>query len=79
MALLAGLALAIAPWTIRNYVVHGGRFVLIATNGGPVFYSGNSMNGNPAEGGKYHGEAYARLSAWCPDEIDRSLPGRLGR
>ncbi len=80
VALLAGLALAIAPWTLRNYLVHGGRFVLIATNGGPVFYSGNSMNGHPAEGGKYHEEAYARLSAWCPDEIQRDKLGyRLGR
>jgi 4-amino-4-deoxy-L-arabinose transferase-like glycosyltransferase len=31
----------IAPWTIRNYNVHG-RVVLIATNGGSTFYGGNN-------------------------------------
>ena len=31
----------IAPWTYRNYSVHG-RFVLIATNGGSTFYGGNN-------------------------------------
>jgi Dolichyl-phosphate-mannose-protein mannosyltransferase len=31
----------IAPWTIRNYKVHG-KFVLVATNGGSTFYGGNN-------------------------------------
>ena len=32
----------LAPWTIRNYAVHG-RFVLVATNGGSTFYGGNNI------------------------------------
>jgi hypothetical protein len=79
-ALLAGLAIAIAPWTIRNYVVQGQRFVLIATNGGAVFYAANSMEGDPLRGGRYHEEAYARLAAWCPDEVKRDKLGyQLGK
>jgi hypothetical protein len=30
-----------APWTVRNYRVHG-RFVLVATNGGSTFYGRNN-------------------------------------
>jgi 4-amino-4-deoxy-L-arabinose transferase-like glycosyltransferase len=37
----AAFAVVIAPWTVRNHVVHG-RFVLIATNGGSTFYGGNN-------------------------------------
>jgi 4-amino-4-deoxy-L-arabinose transferase-like glycosyltransferase len=33
--------LVIAPWTMRNYQVHG-RMVLVATNGGSTFYGGNN-------------------------------------
>jgi len=32
---------AVAPWTARNYFVHG-EFVLLATNGGSTFYGGNN-------------------------------------
>ncbi len=38
---LAGAAIAILPWTIRNRVV-GGEWALIATNGGVNFYIGNN-------------------------------------
>jgi 4-amino-4-deoxy-L-arabinose transferase-like glycosyltransferase len=31
----------IAPWTVRNYRVHG-QFVLVSTNGGSTFYGGNN-------------------------------------
>jgi 4-amino-4-deoxy-L-arabinose transferase-like glycosyltransferase len=31
----------LAPWTARNYRVHG-QFVLVATNGGSTFYGGNN-------------------------------------
>jgi hypothetical protein len=31
----------IAPWTLRNYHVHG-QFVLVAANGGGTFYGGNN-------------------------------------
>jgi 4-amino-4-deoxy-L-arabinose transferase-like glycosyltransferase len=39
-ALAAGAAIVIAPWTVRN-VVHDGRFVLVATEGGVTFWTGN--------------------------------------
>lgn len=39
-AIALGSALAIAPWTIRNMVVHD-RFVLIASEGGVTFWTGN--------------------------------------
>ena len=42
-ALVFGIAFVgvVAPWTIRNYHVHG-RFVPIALNGGTTFYGGNN-------------------------------------
>ena len=39
-ALGLGVLLAIAPWTIRNYRHHG-RFVLVASEGGITFWTGN--------------------------------------
>lgn len=39
-ALAAGVALVLAPWAVRNYE-HYGRFVLIATEGGVTFWTGN--------------------------------------
>jgi 4-amino-4-deoxy-L-arabinose transferase-like glycosyltransferase len=55
LALAAGAALAIAPWTVRNVREHG-RFVLIASEGGITFWTGNhrlssgegDMAANPA-------------------------------
>src|SRR5262249_37027467 len=52
---LAGSVAVIAPWTARN-VVHYGRFVLIASEGGLTFWTGNhrlssgegDMAANPA-------------------------------
>jgi 4-amino-4-deoxy-L-arabinose transferase-like glycosyltransferase len=38
--LAAGALVAIAPWTARNYVHHG-RFVLVASEGGVTFWTGN--------------------------------------
>jgi hypothetical protein len=79
-ALLVGLGLSIGPWTARNYFVQGHRFVLISTNGGPVLYSANDMQGSPYEGGRYHQEAYDRLNAWCPEEVAQDKLGyRLGK
>jgi 4-amino-4-deoxy-L-arabinose transferase-like glycosyltransferase len=40
LALVAGAMLVIAPWTIRNYQHHG-RFVLVASEGGVTFWTGN--------------------------------------
>ena len=39
-AFVLGTALAIAPWTARNVAVHG-RFVLVASEGGITFWTGN--------------------------------------
>jgi 4-amino-4-deoxy-L-arabinose transferase-like glycosyltransferase len=39
-ALAAGVALVLAPWAVRNYE-HYGRVVLIATEGGVTFWTGN--------------------------------------
>ena len=35
-----GVLLVVAPWTARNYFVHG-RFVLVASEGGVTFWTGN--------------------------------------
>jgi 4-amino-4-deoxy-L-arabinose transferase-like glycosyltransferase len=40
LVLAAGALIAIAPWTIRNYS-HDGRFVLVASEGGVTFWTGN--------------------------------------
>jgi 4-amino-4-deoxy-L-arabinose transferase-like glycosyltransferase len=55
LALAAGALLVVAPWTARNYAVHG-RFVLVAAEGGVTFWTGNhplaigegDMAANPA-------------------------------
>jgi 4-amino-4-deoxy-L-arabinose transferase-like glycosyltransferase len=39
--LLAGAVVTVAPWTVRNYAVHG-RFVLGAPHGGVTFWTGNN-------------------------------------
>jgi hypothetical protein len=40
LALALGAVLALAPWSIRNYAHHS-RFVLIASEGGITFWTGN--------------------------------------
>ena len=40
VAFLIGAGVAIAPWTARNVVEHG-RFVLVASEGGITFWTGN--------------------------------------
>jgi hypothetical protein len=42
------IAVVVAPWTVRNYLVFG-EFVLISTNGGGTLLSGN----NPSASGDY--------------------------
>jgi 4-amino-4-deoxy-L-arabinose transferase-like glycosyltransferase len=39
--LAVGLAVVLTPWTIRNYEHHG-RFVLVASDGGVTFWTGNN-------------------------------------
>ena len=41
VAIALGAALVIGPWTVRNYR-HYGRFVLVATDGGVTFWTGNN-------------------------------------
>jgi 4-amino-4-deoxy-L-arabinose transferase-like glycosyltransferase len=36
-----GLMLVLGPWTVRNYLHHG-RFVLVASDGGVTFWTGNN-------------------------------------
>jgi len=54
-ALAIGALLVVGPWTARNFMVHG-RFVLVASEGGVTFWTGNhplavgdgDMAANPA-------------------------------
>jgi 4-amino-4-deoxy-L-arabinose transferase-like glycosyltransferase len=39
-ALALGVALVVLPWTVRNYVHHD-RFMLVASDGGVTFWTGN--------------------------------------
>ena len=39
-AVVLGAVIVVAPWTARNYLVHG-RFVLVASEGGVTFWTGN--------------------------------------
>jgi 4-amino-4-deoxy-L-arabinose transferase-like glycosyltransferase len=55
LILIAGVAMVVGPWTVRNYVHHG-RVVLVASDGGVTFWTGNhplaigegDMAANPA-------------------------------
>ena len=40
VALTVGALVMVGPWTARNFVVHG-RFVLVASEGGVTFWTGN--------------------------------------
>jgi 4-amino-4-deoxy-L-arabinose transferase-like glycosyltransferase len=40
LAMAAGLAAVLLPWALRNYEHHG-RFVLVASDGGVTFWTGN--------------------------------------
>jgi len=52
----ACMVIAVLPWTVRNYQVHG-RLVLISTNGGFNFWTGN----NPFTIGSGH-DVYSKLA-----------------
>lgn len=41
LAVALGAALVVAPWTVRNELVYG-RFVLVASEGGVTFWTGNN-------------------------------------
>ncbi|HWY63123.1 MAG TPA: hypothetical protein VNW15_14570 [Rhizomicrobium sp.] len=70
---LLGAAIAIGPWTARNWVTFH-RFVPISTNGGMVFYS---ANGSPkaSEQGKYVQALAIQLFKDVPNEVDRDHEG----
>jgi 4-amino-4-deoxy-L-arabinose transferase-like glycosyltransferase len=67
---VAGLALALAPWTARNALVFG-RFVPVSTGGGEMFLTGAALE----TGGRWRPEVFLPL-------VDRVVAGeavRLGR
>ena len=68
LVLLAGLAIVVVPWTVRNAVVLE-RFVPISTGGGQVLFAGSYMpsSGNPEKVGE---EVLKRHP-----ELRRELPG----
>jgi 4-amino-4-deoxy-L-arabinose transferase-like glycosyltransferase len=47
IALVVGATVVVAPWTVRNYRTYG-RFVLVASEGGVTFWTGN----HPLAGGE---------------------------
>jgi len=63
-AMLAATAAVIAPWTVRNYVVTGGAFIPISSNGGGNLYSGN----NPWARGNYTTQAWEELYTQARDD-----------
>lgn len=68
-----GVAIAIGPWTTRNWLVLH-RFVPISTNGGMVFYSANGSP-DPTEQGHYVRELAQQLYRDVPNEVDRDREG----
>lgn len=60
----------ILPWTVRNARVLGSP-VLVATNGGSVFYSSN----NSLTGGGWEGISDGSLRAYLPDEVGMDKAG----
>ncbi|MBS0371368.1 MAG: glycosyltransferase family 39 protein [Proteobacteria bacterium] len=68
LSIALGMALAIAPWSLRNVaVLH--KFVPIATNGGEVFYRAN----NPLATGGYIDRGEVDLFVY--PEVERSALG----
>jgi hypothetical protein len=73
LACVLGLAIAVGPWTVRNwFALH--RFVPISTNGGMVFYSSNG-SASPSEQGHYTRRLAVQLYEEVPDEVDRDHEG----
>ncbi|HEX2096148.1 MAG TPA: glycosyltransferase family 39 protein, partial [Solirubrobacterales bacterium] len=67
--LLLGVALIVAPWTVRNAVVLD-RFVPVSTGGGQVLFAGSYMpsGGNPERVGAEVLERHPRLTRELGDE-----------
>ncbi len=69
LLLLAGVALALAPFTIRNYI-RSGEFIPLTTGGGVNFYIGN----NPGANGYYAAPSYGGSSlGFAPEEQWRRM------
>ncbi len=69
LALLSAFA-PILPWTLRNAYVLGTP-VLVATNGGSVFYSAN----NSLTAGEWEGTSEQEIHAYLPDELAMDKAG----
>ena len=67
LVMLVGLALLVAPWTVRNEVALG-RFVPISTGGGQVLFSGSYMpsGGDPERVGEEVLQRHPELRAELP-------------
>jgi hypothetical protein len=83
--LLAGIALVVAPWTVRNAVALD-RFVPVSTGGGQVLFAGTYLPSNPElfEPGDIERlrleQILARLAAQrYPDLPSDEALGRMGR
>ena len=66
VAIAAGSLLVVAPWTARNYDVHG-RFVLVAADGGVTFWTGN------------HPLAIGEKATWPPTRRSSATSGSSRR
>ena len=73
VACTIGVASVIAPWTIRNWIVLH-RVVPLSTNGGYVFYSGNS-SADPHQQGLYTASVYDELNREFSNEVERDKMG----
>ncbi|MDB5389378.1 MAG: hypothetical protein JWM11_5024 [Planctomycetaceae bacterium] len=72
LAMLLGLAAGLAPWTVRNYFVTGGKFVPTTLWMGPSLYDGL----NPTANGDSHMEflpnsVYEEMSEYDVDRLYR--------
>lgn len=75
--LLAGVAIVVAPWTIRNLVVLD-RFVPISTGGGQVLFAGTYLpsGGDPEKVGEAVLERHPALGRRLMAEADTAPAGR---
>jgi 4-amino-4-deoxy-L-arabinose transferase-like glycosyltransferase len=70
--MLAGVALLVAPWTIRNAIALD-RFVPISTGGGQVLFAGSYMpsDGDPENVGREVLERHPRLAKELEPNLER--------
>jgi 4-amino-4-deoxy-L-arabinose transferase-like glycosyltransferase len=66
----AFMALALAPWAVRNYHQFG-KVLIISSNGGDVFYRAN----NPLATGSYTERGERNLDPYLGDELEWSAMG----